>query len=96
MPSDGRPLLLRIRWTVFTESLLSNGHDADPKQKTHIVIFVLLLCAYIAALFSNGYKNCVTIYVYVSSLVPIPLPIASNINNFKLTPEGKWRKDLWE
>jgi hypothetical protein len=35
--------LLRIRWKVFTESLLSNGHSADPHRK-HLLQHLLYCC----------------------------------------------------
>jgi hypothetical protein len=42
-----RPLLLCIRWKVFTESLLSNGHGADPHAKhllQHLFYYCMRIC----------------------------------------------------
>jgi hypothetical protein len=47
VPSNGRPLLLRIRWKLFTKSLLSNGH-ARTYRKHLLQKPILLLRACIA------------------------------------------------
>jgi hypothetical protein len=43
LPINGRSLLLRILWNVFTESLLSNGHGADPHRK-HLLQHLFYCC----------------------------------------------------
>jgi hypothetical protein len=45
---NGCPLLLRIRWNLLTESLLSNGYIREPTWKTPLATHVLLLHACIA------------------------------------------------
>jgi hypothetical protein len=54
LPSDGRPLLLRIYWNMFTESLLSNGYGANQSRK-HLLQHLSYCCmSVLQALPSNG------------------------------------------
>jgi hypothetical protein len=54
LPSNGRPLLLRIRWNVFTQSLLSNGHAAGQHRK-HLLQHLFYCCVRVSrALPSNA------------------------------------------
>jgi hypothetical protein len=58
LPSNGRTLLLRIRWNVFTESLLSNGHDADPHRNTSCNTCSIVACVYCGHCLAMGLLYC--------------------------------------
>jgi hypothetical protein len=73
LTSNGRLLLSRIRWNVFTESLLSNGHGVDPHRKhllQHLFYYRVRICCglFAESLPSNGYmrhdnKTCICMKV---------------------------------
>jgi hypothetical protein len=63
LPSNGRPLLLCIRGNVFTESLLSNGHGADPHRK-HLLQHLFYCCvSVLRTLLNNGSTLLLVVYL---------------------------------
>jgi hypothetical protein len=65
---SGRPLLLFTLWNVCTESLLNNGHGADPHRKHFLQQLFYYCVRVLRLLFSSGSALLLVAYFLRSSL----------------------------
>jgi hypothetical protein len=95
LPRNGRPLLLHIPWNMFTKSLFSNGHGADPHKKYLLQHLFYGCLRVLRALPSNGSTLLLVAYLLPACLLSRCLTMGICIKILVCLMTVAYNQDTW-